>query len=111
MLLDLDVQGTPSYGKPVTISFSFRVDPNSGWTVPDTLITNAFVQSFTPNFELVSGDSAWVDTLYVGEVKTHSFVVRPLIQAEVYQCVVVTAFVEAGLTIGDNDCVLIDTCP
>ncbi len=111
MVLEIDVQGAPDYRKPVTILFSYRADPDSGEAAPDTLVTNAHLQSLGPTFELVSGDSAWVDTLYAGETKTRSVVVRPLKRAEAYFCGVLSALVEAGLTIGAGDCVLIDTCP
>jgi hypothetical protein len=93
--------------EPLTVSFTYRVDPESGWETPDTLIASAFVQSFRPNFELLSADSAWTDTLHVDESRTHTFIIRPLIRAAVYNCVGVSASVEEALTIGANDCVLI----
>lgn len=109
MLIEMDLQGVPTYMNPLTVSFTYQVDPESGWPTPDTLVANSYIQSLWPNFELVSGDSAWVDTLYVGDGdRTHSFVIRPLVRGARYNCVVVVAYLYDGLSIGANECLRID---
>jgi hypothetical protein len=109
MLLEFEVSGVPKYMKPLDVSFSFREDPDLGWDAPDTLIVNASVERFRPMFELVSGDSSWTDTLYVGDTIVHAFTIRPLVHGARFICASARADVGAGATIGGYDCVEIKT--
>jgi hypothetical protein len=110
MLIELRAVDSPQLGEPLQMSFTYQVLDASGWPLPDTLVVNSHIESLRPAFELVSGDSAWGDTLLVGErTRTHSFVIRPLVRGARYNCVAVGAYLYDGLSIGDNDCLLIDT--
>lgn len=109
MLIDIVVSGVPELLEPLTVSFTYRVDPESGWELPDTLIATSYVQAFRPMFELLSNDSTWTDTLYIDQSRTHSFVMRPLSRGAKFSCTLVSSRIDESLTIGASECVLIDT--
>ncbi len=109
MLIEMSMQGAAVFGQPLHVSFTYQVDAESGWPTPDTLVASSYIESLWPNFELLAGDSAWVDTLFVGDTdRTHSFVIRPLVRGATYNCVLVGAYLYDGLSIGANECLLID---
>lgn len=51
-------------------------------TLPDTVYIAEGNFSFSPNFALVSGDSAWIDTVRVNEHRTHKVTVRALVRGD-----------------------------
>jgi hypothetical protein len=107
MLLTVSAQGVPEVGRPLKVTLTYRVAEDSGWVFPDTLVANGYLRRFSPSFQLLSGDSVWVDTLYAATEVTRSYTLRPLKHGDYVHCVDVSAFVDSALTIGASACLFI----
>ena len=103
MIITMKVNGAPQYMKPVSVSFTYRVDPNELREIPDTVIASSSVKGL-PTFDVVSGDTAWVDTLAAVDTRTHTFVMRPRFHGTRIQCAGVFAFIDSALTIASGHC-------
>ncbi len=76
--VNLSVDHIPGYLETAVITCEYTVVVKPDWNPSGTWIVDGEYMAWRNNFEFVSGDSAWIDTVITQETRQHSIVVKAI---------------------------------